>query len=224
MKIHFIWMQGIEHAPEATQKRLEKNSAKWKSWGHDVFLWSDADVQSLITNGYPSYKAFYNSVLNGIQRCDIARAFILHAYGGLYTDIDYDPHVPLPPMDLSRVVIGGDARMGANNAWIYSPQQDKFWTLHYLPLVQKQLLTPDLLDTFISLLFPTWAVISSTGPRTYWRLREHLRMEPNVFDQLGSHGIGSTPTWFNKFACTQQTLLMILILLFAVQGILKLWI
>ena len=219
MKIHFIWMQGINHAPQTLKQKLEKNNQKYKEWGHDVFVWSDSEIQHLIQTGYPDYVVWYNSILNIIQRCDVARAFILLSYGGLYTDIDFNPHINPKLLNDQEVIVGSDALMGANNAWIYSPPNHKFWLHHFIPFVQQQLVGPKLYDTFLSMLVPTWTVISSTGPQAYWALRKHLIVDPNVFTEYGIHGEGSSPTWFNKYKCTQQQSLTLLLLILSFIGL-----
>jgi mannosyltransferase OCH1-like enzyme len=223
MKIHYLWMQGIEHAPHHTQQRLSHNAEVWKSWGHDVGIWSDVEIQALIKKAYPAHRLWYNSILNGIQRCDVARAFLLHTYGGLYTDIDYDPLIDPPITDEASVIVGSDALMGANNAWIYSPPQHAFWFDHYIPHVRQQLLGPRLWDTFVALVIPNWTIVSTTGPLAYWQLRRHLVLEPRVYTEFGKHGEGSSPTWFNKYANSQQSLLMILTLILALFGAISLY-
>ena len=219
MKIHFIWMQGIVHAPPTTKQNLESNTKKYKEWGHDVFVWADSEVQHLINSGYPEYSAWYNSILNLIQRCDVARAFILAAYGGLYTDIDFNPHINPIIVDEKNVIVGSDALMGANNAWIYSPPNHSFWIQHYIPYVQQQFVGPKLVDTFVSLVVPTWSVISSTGPQAYWALRQHLVLDSKVYSDYGTHGFGSTPTWFNKYKCTQQQSIALVLLFLSFIGL-----
>jgi mannosyltransferase OCH1-like enzyme len=222
MRIHFLWMQGIENAPHQTQKRLSQNAELYKSWGHEVGVWSDVEIQALVKKAYPNYRLWYNSILNGIQRCDVARAFLLHAYGGLYTDIDFDPIMDPPILDTTSVVVGSDALMGANNAWIYSPPQHTFWFDHYIPHVRQQLLGPKLWDTFVALVIPNYTIVSTTGPLAYWQLRRHLVLDSRVYSTFGKHGEGSSPTWFNKYTNTQQSLLVILILTLAIVGVIYL--
>jgi mannosyltransferase OCH1-like enzyme len=218
MKVHFLWMQGIDYASETTRQQLAKHSELWKSWGHDVFVWSDQDVQKLLEAGYKDYSPWYNSILNVIQRCDVARAFILHAYGGLYTDIDYEPFFN-PTLDQSKLIVGSDKLMGANNAWIHSPAASPFWLQKYIPHVRQQLYGPRLIDTLVSLFFPTWNIISSTGPQAYWTLRQFLTLDSKVYSEYGQHGKNSLPTWFNKYTCSSQTILMFLFLILAIQGV-----
>lgn len=209
-------MQGLQNAPPSTRQNLDRNTQKYKHWGHDVFVWSESEIQHLIESGFPEYKGWYNSILNTIQRCDVARAFILLAYGGLYTDIDYDPFIDPKISNENEVIVGTDDLMGANNAWIYSPANHKFWLTHFIPYAQQQLVGPRLVDTFISMIVPTWSVISSTGPQAYWSLRPYLILDSNVFKTYGVHGVGSVPTWFNKYKCTQQQSIVIVLLFLSI--------
>jgi mannosyltransferase OCH1-like enzyme len=218
MKVHYLWMQGIDYAPKSTRDQLTKHSQKWKDWGHDVFVWSDLDVQKLLQAGYKEHAQWYNSIMNTIQRCDVARAFVLHAYGGLYTDIDYEPFID-PKLDPMKLIVGTDSLMGANNAWIHSPAGHSFWLHHYIPHVRQQLFGPRLLDTLVSLFFPTWNIISSTGPQAYWTLKKFLVLDSKVYTIYGEHGKNSLPTWFNKYACSSQTILMLLIFCLALHGL-----
>lgn len=59
------------------------------AWEH--VLWSDAENRSLIERYYPWFLRTYNSYPYDIQRADAIRYFILHRYGGLYADLDYEP-------------------------------------------------------------------------------------------------------------------------------------
>jgi hypothetical protein len=102
--------------------------------------------------------------------------------------------------------------MGVNNAWIYSNKGNDFW-YKYLDYSFLQLESPSLQNIFIRLVFPTWEVISSTGPGVYYALKQHLEIDSRVYWEWGIHGENSSPTWFNKTACTVQTLLVCILLL-----------
>jgi len=55
-------------------------------------LWTADEVESLVKQWYPQYWDMYSSVRYPVMRCDIARLIILHAYGGLYADLDTKPN------------------------------------------------------------------------------------------------------------------------------------
>lgn len=68
----------------------------WKrlhpGWSHQ--LWTDEDNAKLIQDCYPWFLATYQAYPYDIQRADAIRYFILHRYGGLYADLDYQPFAP----------------------------------------------------------------------------------------------------------------------------------
>ena len=55
-------------------------------------LWTADDVEALVKQKYPQHWDMYRSVRYPIMRADIARLLILHAYGGLYADLDTIPN------------------------------------------------------------------------------------------------------------------------------------
>jgi len=219
MYIHYIWMQ--EYAPAEILERLElsKQFFHLENIQVPIRVWSEKEIIVLIAQSYPQYLSRFIKTLNTIQRCDIARAFILHAYGGLYMDIDFRA---LPKIKdffndallwkSEKVIVGDSALMGVNNAWIYSNKGNDFW-YKFLEYSFFQLESPSLRNILIRLLFPTWEVISSTGPGVYYALKQYLEIDSRVYGEWGNHGENSSPTWFNKSACTAQTLLVCILLL-----------
>ena len=58
--------------------------------GFEHMLWNDETQRNLIKEKYPWFLETYDGYEFGIVRADAARPFILHAYGGLYLDLDYE--------------------------------------------------------------------------------------------------------------------------------------
>lgn len=62
------------------------------------YFWTDADNLELLNRHYPEYVELYNSY-NGwahrVQKADFIRYFILHRYGGVYVDLDFEALRPL---------------------------------------------------------------------------------------------------------------------------------
>lgn len=58
---------------------------------YTVKLWIDDDILNLVKNKYPWLLETYLSYPHNIQRADIARLLIVHAEGGIYTDLDVYP-------------------------------------------------------------------------------------------------------------------------------------
>ena len=63
-----------------------------KSMSAHYHLWNAGEVESLVKQRYPQYWDMYSSVRYPVMRCDIGRLLIIHAYGGLYADLDTKPN------------------------------------------------------------------------------------------------------------------------------------
>jgi hypothetical protein len=57
---------------------------------HEYVLWTDESARDMIAKHYPDFLDVYSSLSHHIMRVDAARYFILHRYGGLYLDMDYE--------------------------------------------------------------------------------------------------------------------------------------
>jgi hypothetical protein len=60
--------------------------------GARYHLWNAAEVETLMRTRYPQFWDTYQTVRYPVMRADIARIAILHAYGGLYADLDTMPN------------------------------------------------------------------------------------------------------------------------------------
>ena len=60
--------------------------------GARYHLWNAAEVETLMRTRYPLFWDTYQTVRYPVMRADIARIAILHAYGGLYADLDTMPN------------------------------------------------------------------------------------------------------------------------------------
>ena len=74
---------------EASHKQWKEVATLMSAHYH---LWNADEVEALIKNKYAQHWDMYCSVRYPIMRCDIARLIILHAYGGLYADLDTMPN------------------------------------------------------------------------------------------------------------------------------------
>jgi UDP:flavonoid glycosyltransferase YjiC (YdhE family) len=61
-------------------------------------LWTDDDCRDLIVDHYAWFLPIYDAYTDQIKRVDAARYFILHHYGGVYVDLDYEALRPLEPL------------------------------------------------------------------------------------------------------------------------------
>jgi mannosyltransferase OCH1-like enzyme len=83
--------------------------------GWEFHLHCKDEVNYLLQKHSPSFLTIYNSLRADIQRSDAARYLILYYFGGLYTDMDVDPHVDVTPLlqsnPNSKLVLGTEAVM-----------------------------------------------------------------------------------------------------------------
>lgn len=61
---------------------------KFPDWQY--MFWNDDDLEKFIREEYPWFYETYMSYDKTIKRVDAARYFILHKYGGIYADMDYE--------------------------------------------------------------------------------------------------------------------------------------
>eukprot|EP00730_Choanoeca_flexa_P015433 TRINITY_DN7087_c0_g1_i2.p2 TRINITY_DN7087_c0_g1~~TRINITY_DN7087_c0_g1_i2.p2 ORF type:complete len:390 (+),score=44.08 TRINITY_DN7087_c0_g1_i2:35-1204(+) len=97
-----------------TYKSYEQLPPSWraasKEWqqrhrGCKYVFWSDRRLRRLIARYYAWFLSTYDGYPRVIQRVDAARYFILHAYGGLYADLDIRPRT-----SLQRVIENAQSR------------------------------------------------------------------------------------------------------------------
>ena len=70
-----------------------KNMNKWKKWAktnnYKYKFYSAKDIEPLLTI---KMKKFYDNLRYKWQRIDFCRYLILNKYGGIYIDLDIQPH------------------------------------------------------------------------------------------------------------------------------------
>lgn len=106
-----------------------------KSWliNHKDFeyvLWNDDDIRNLIATNYSNYLKFYDSLPLKIIQIDFARFFILHAYGGIYADMDffcYKNFYSFLEHDLYLVESWDDWGEKVQNSLMLSSKNNIFW-------------------------------------------------------------------------------------------------
>ena len=55
---------------------------------YQYIMWHDDDIDELVKNNYPEYWNYFKEMRPHIVNIDISRFFILHHYGGIYSDMD----------------------------------------------------------------------------------------------------------------------------------------
>ena len=92
--VHQIY--GLFGDGKPMSQRFEDSRDAWSacagSMGARYHLWNAAEVETLMRTRYPQFWDTYQTVRYPVMRADIARIAILHAYGGLYADLDTMPN------------------------------------------------------------------------------------------------------------------------------------
>ena len=102
-------------------------------------LWTDRGCRKFIKTNYPGFLKLYDAYDAQIKRVDAFRYFLLHHYGGLYVDIDFEclkPFDALVTME-SNCILGLEPALHAErlynkkplvcNAIMASPAKHRFW-------------------------------------------------------------------------------------------------
>jgi len=82
--IHQLWRDTA--IPERYHHLVESWKRHHPEW--DYCLWTDATMRALVAERYPDFLPTYDGYDLPICRADAARYLILHAFGGLYVDLD----------------------------------------------------------------------------------------------------------------------------------------
>lgn len=224
MIVHQIWLQGWKYAPSYIINRVNKNKSLWNA---PVWLWDESRIIHLLETEYPTYLSWFLSLQRVIWKCDVARAFILHHYGGVYADCDFDPN----PVTIqyfyeeakSKVTFIGSPWYGCNNFLIASPPKHVFWLEKYIPFIQESILHPTWFDFFMRLYSSTWIVLATSGPIAINRL---IKQNPTLVQHTlteneyayGSHGQKESTWYLFKYHRLQQIIFSIMFF-FALYGI-----
>jgi mannosyltransferase OCH1-like enzyme len=107
---------------------------KFPDWQY--MFWNDDDLENLIKTDYPWFYDTYKGYDKQIKRVDAARYFILHKYGGMYADMDYEcvnnfEHlIPGDKVSIAESPYKHDGRPDTEthqNALMASPRGHPFW-------------------------------------------------------------------------------------------------
>jgi len=119
------------HWPDAWHVCQESWQNIYNDWTY--MLWNDDDVEFLVKTKYPEEYKWFKAMPMNIERVDAARSFILHAYGGLYADMDYYCYKKLElPEDGKAILVASN--MGeeiVQNSLMASPRGHEFWKLTF---------------------------------------------------------------------------------------------
>jgi len=84
--IHQMWLQGLRNAP--ARYNLGRESWHHKNPDYKYLFWDEFRISKLLAQSFPQYTRQWHGLDSVIKKCDAARYFILHEYGGVYADLD----------------------------------------------------------------------------------------------------------------------------------------
>lgn len=150
----------IEKSEVLVPEKWKESPEKWKSlhplWTY--MLWGGFESRELIRLHYSWFLTIYDNYKFPIQRVDAIRYFILHRHGGIYTDLDLYPTVPI-----DRYISGTDEAyfiygpMSAANSFIASTKGAIIWHRVFTALANVEL-------PWWTRLTKHFTVMLSTGP------------------------------------------------------------
>ena len=114
-----------------------------KSWlsnfpDFEYRFWADEDLDELIRSKNECFYESYKSYDANIKKVDASRYFILHEFGGIYADMDFECVKnfwdKLPQEKISFAESGGISVCRIENALMISPKGHKFWDFLFTKL------------------------------------------------------------------------------------------
>jgi mannosyltransferase OCH1-like enzyme len=90
----------LQHWP-SSDPATERTFEKWQQMrkavlqNHTFVVWNMTTMRELIERKYSWFLPTYDGYPSNMHRGDAARYFILHAYGGIYMDLDYLPLIDI---------------------------------------------------------------------------------------------------------------------------------
>lgn len=118
--VHQIWWQGIDAIPPRYRRLREGWMRHHPGWRFEC--WDEAKSRELMRERYAGYYEMFDAYRLDIQRIDSIRYFILHAFGGVYLDMDMeclrsiDDLIENRTFLLSQTLIYNNAVMGSSAA------------------------------------------------------------------------------------------------------------
>mmetsp|Transcript_13805 Transcript_13805/g.16765 ORF Transcript_13805/g.16765 Transcript_13805/m.16765 type:complete len:359 (+) Transcript_13805:86-1162(+) len=136
--IHQQWKD--ENIPEKFMKWRNKWLEFYPQPEYEYMLWTDENGRQLIEQQYPWFLATYDSYQHNINRADALRYFVLHHYGGIYADLDYEATTNffeyLPQDQVGMVESPYYWNEKTQNCLMSSPKDDPFWDDLFVVLVK----------------------------------------------------------------------------------------
>jgi len=228
--VHHMWLQGWEDAPRKPQ---ELAALSWGSMEHR--FWDEAQLRDLVRQQYPEWLGFYQRLPTLIIKCDVSRAFVLHAFGGVYADVDLQPSAEhgkvldeLAQELQGRIAVVSQAQVGPwrvpNNNWMACAPAHPYWLSEYLPHVQNFLKQGgSWSDVLFSAIMPTYKVFAASGPVALMqRSRGLLMLSTKTSARLCVHPKNQS-SWISYRSVNRHLIVMALLFVLACLGAAAAW-
>lgn len=183
---HQIWIQGSHQVPSHFQPLRTSWSTHHPSW--QVMTWDSITIKKfLLDHDYPNGLEMFEQYPTLVQQADIARCFILHHFGGVYIDMDFECLRPFDAyLQNKTFVVGKLGTAGLiNNGLIASTPQHPVWQLIFTDLLKRFRQRRWIRSTSLGL--KSWYVMRTTGPQVFTSILRKLSRtdvhiaEPEVF-------------------------------------------
>lgn len=127
--IHQTWKTSeIPEKYAAYQQKLISLHPDW-----EYKLWTDEDNLALVKDHFPDFYETYIGFPKNIMRADAIRYMIMHKFGGMYLDLDYEMLRPFDILEYDLVLpynrqrLAGDPYDGLGNCIFASVPGHPFW-------------------------------------------------------------------------------------------------
>mmetsp|Transcript_22231 Transcript_22231/g.27270 ORF Transcript_22231/g.27270 Transcript_22231/m.27270 type:complete len:389 (+) Transcript_22231:136-1302(+) len=127
--IHQQWKD--ENIPDKFMQWRNKWLKLFPQSQYQYMLWTDTNGRQLIEEHYAWFLPVYDEYDHNINRADAVRYFVLHHYGGIYADLDYEPMMNfydyLPRNQVAMVESPYYWNEKTQNCLMSSPKNNPFW-------------------------------------------------------------------------------------------------
>jgi len=130
--IHQVYLQFVPGKGMSGEQIFWSDSIRriYKGWNY--ILWGDTDIQELIQMNYSRYWGVYRDLHPKIKKADFARAVVLHAFGGLYMDIDFEAWRDATPLlQDDDLILFRDPYFSVTNCIMASVPAHAFWPFYF---------------------------------------------------------------------------------------------
>ncbi|GFF21184.1 nucleotide-diphospho-sugar transferase [Aspergillus terreus] len=156
---------------------------------YTVKLWTDDDVLDLIKTDYTWLLSTYEGYPHDIQRADIARLLIVHAEGGIYSDLDVYPssaeHIQcLQRLGLEAIFSPTAGTLGLSNHFFMARPGSPFlqWVLYEAKRRSSRLASRGIVLPYLQVFWSTGPIMVTAAFRQYAWLYDTLRLDIGLLD------------------------------------------